>query len=165
MFSPQGQEQKGSKAAIYKRCRSSKWWYGSAYNKGPVFKGLRCFRLHTGETICNWPCEIREFPLLNRYTYRKVASSNTSPLEPNAYFFRLLMKGIFDPYVWWPFDKEIYNKIILCVTNTFFLDFHSIISSPVNKDLQSPWSDISLIDELQVLSVLGANNLFKAKLF
>ena len=29
----------------------------------------------------------------------KVASSNTSPLESHAAFFRLLMKGIFDPYV------------------------------------------------------------------
>ena len=32
-------------------------------------------------------------------TYRKVASSNTSRLEAHAGFFRLLMKGIFDPYV------------------------------------------------------------------
>ena len=32
-------------------------------------------------------------------TYRKVASSNKSRLEANAGFFRLLMKGIFDPYV------------------------------------------------------------------
>ena len=31
--------------------------------------------------------------------YRKVASSNTSCLEAHAGFFRLLMKGIFDPYV------------------------------------------------------------------
>ena len=30
--------------------------------------------------------------------YRKVASSNTSRLEAHAGFFRLLMKGIFDPY-------------------------------------------------------------------
>ena len=29
--------------------------------------------------------------------YRKVASSNTSCLEAHAGFFRLLMKGIFDP--------------------------------------------------------------------
>ena len=33
------------------------------------------------------------------YEYRKVASSNTSRLEAQAGFFRLLMKGIFDPYV------------------------------------------------------------------
>ena len=31
--------------------------------------------------------------------YPKVASSNTSRLEALADFFRLLMKGIFDPYV------------------------------------------------------------------
>ena len=31
--------------------------------------------------------------------YRKVASSNTSCFEALAGFFRLLMKGIFDPYV------------------------------------------------------------------
>ena len=31
--------------------------------------------------------------------YRKVASSNTSCLEAHAGFFRLLMKGIFGPYV------------------------------------------------------------------
>ena len=33
-------------------------------------------------------CEVR---------YRKVASSNMSRLEAHAGFFRLLMKGIFDP--------------------------------------------------------------------
>ena len=31
--------------------------------------------------------------------YRKVTSSNTSHLDAQAGFFRLLMKGIFDPYV------------------------------------------------------------------
>ena len=31
--------------------------------------------------------------------YQKVASSNSSHLEANAGYFRLLMKGIFDPYV------------------------------------------------------------------
>ena len=35
----------------------------------------------------------------NNCAYRKVASSNTSCLEALAGFFRLLMKGIFDPYV------------------------------------------------------------------
>ena len=33
------------------------------------------------------------------FIYRKVASSNMSRLEAHAGFFRLLMKGIFDPYV------------------------------------------------------------------
>ena len=31
--------------------------------------------------------------------YRKMASSNTSRLEAHPGFFRLLIKGIFDPYV------------------------------------------------------------------
>jgi DNA-binding CsgD family transcriptional regulator len=31
--------------------------------------------------------------------YRKVERSNRSHLEAHAGFFRLLMKGIFDPYV------------------------------------------------------------------
>ena len=39
--------------------------------------------------------------------YGKVASSNTSCLEAHAGFFRLLMNGIFDPYVLWPFDKKL----------------------------------------------------------
>ena len=36
---------------------------------------------------------------LGKLLYRKVASSNTSCLEAHAGFSRLLMKGIFDPYV------------------------------------------------------------------
>ena len=41
------------------------------------------------------------------FEYRKVTSSNTSCLEAYAGFFRLLMKGIFDPYVLWFFDKKL----------------------------------------------------------
>ena len=33
------------------------------------------------------------------FNYRKVASSNMSRLEAHAGFFRLVMKGIFYPYV------------------------------------------------------------------
>ena len=40
-------------------------------------------------------------------TYRKVANSNMSRLEAHAGFFRLLMKGIFDPYVLWTFDTKL----------------------------------------------------------
>ena len=45
--------------------------------------------------------------LCTNFKYRNVASSNTSLLEAHAGFFRLLMKGIFDPYVLWPFDKKL----------------------------------------------------------
>jgi hypothetical protein len=41
------------------------------------------------------------------FCYCKVASSKTSHLEANAGFFRLLMKGIFDPYVLQPFDTKL----------------------------------------------------------
>ena len=37
--------------------------------------------------------------------YCKVASSNTSCLEAHAGFFRLLKKGIFNPYVLGAFEK------------------------------------------------------------
>ena len=43
------------------------------------------------------------FTLWFKSIYRKVASSNTSQLG----LFRLLMKGILDPYVLWPFDKKL----------------------------------------------------------
>ena len=49
-------------------------------------------------------------------TYRKVASSNTSRLEAYAGFFRLLMKGIFDAYVQWPFTKKIISELITRVS-------------------------------------------------
>ena len=41
----------------------------------------------------------KEAKLHRKFEYSKVASSNTSCLEQHAGFFRLLMKGIFDPYV------------------------------------------------------------------
>ena len=37
-------------------------------------------------------------PFFFNFQYRKLASSNMSHLEAHAGFFRLLMKGIFDPY-------------------------------------------------------------------
>ena len=41
------------------------------------------------------------------FTYRKVTSSNRYRLEAHAGFFRLPMKGIFDPYVLCPLDKKL----------------------------------------------------------
>ena len=41
------------------------------------------------------------------FDHRKVPSFNASHLEAHAGFFRLLMKGIFDLYVVWPFDKKL----------------------------------------------------------
>ena len=39
-------------------------------------------------------------------------SSNTSRLEAHAGFFRLLMKGIFVPYVLRPFDKKLISLLV-----------------------------------------------------
>ena len=39
------------------------------------------------------------FEHFEKWFCRKVASSNTSRLEAHAGFFRLLVKGVFDPYV------------------------------------------------------------------
>ena len=46
------------------------------------------------------------------FTYRKVASSNTSCLEAHLGFFWLLMKGIFDAYVLWPFGNNIISELV-----------------------------------------------------
>ena len=42
-----------------------------------------------------------------KITYCKIASSNSSRLETDVGFFRLLMKGIFGHYVLWPFHKKL----------------------------------------------------------
>ena len=40
-------------------------------------------------------------------TYRKFMNFNTSCLKAQTGFFRLLMKGFFDHYILWPFDKQL----------------------------------------------------------
>ena len=45
---------------------------------------------------------------------RIVASSNTSCLDAHAGFFRLLMKGIFDPYVWSSHNMS-FDRFLLAV--------------------------------------------------
>ena len=54
-----------------------------------------------------WVWELFGTTIIRNDKYRIVASSNTSRLEAHTGFFRLLMKGIFYPYVLWPFDKEL----------------------------------------------------------
>ena len=53
----------------------------------------------------NVSASVRTNPFLSKY--RKVASSNTSCLEAHASLFRLLMKGIFEPYLLLAFDKKL----------------------------------------------------------
>ena len=49
------------------------------------------------------------------YDYHKVASSNMSCLEAHADFLRLLLKGILDPYVLWPFVKKLISWLVTLV--------------------------------------------------
>ena len=50
---------------------------------------------------------------LGNRKYCKITSSNTSRLEANVGFFRLLMKGIFGMYVLWPFDKKLIFSLVI----------------------------------------------------
>ena len=57
--------------------------------------------------------------------YRIITSSNTSCLEAHAGFFILLMKGIFDPYVLWPFDKKFIFELVMSVNTRDFTVYAS----------------------------------------
>ena len=73
--------------------------------------------LHTDLEILSESCKLRYKNPIGTVTnmarnaseseYHKVASPNTSCLEAHAGFFRLLVKGIFNPYVPCPFDKKL----------------------------------------------------------
>ena len=53
---------------------------------------------NSAPSLARWrQCDIQS--IFIRINYCKVESSNMSCLETHASFFRLLMKGIFDPYV------------------------------------------------------------------
>ena len=45
------------------------------------------------------------------HLYIRVASSNTSCLEPHPDFYGLLMKRLFDAYVLWLFDKKCFLNL------------------------------------------------------
>ena len=57
------------------------------------------------------------FVFMTQDIYPKVGSSNTSRLEGHSGFFRLLMKGIFNPYVLWPFAKNSFSNYRLLHQN------------------------------------------------
>ena len=65
-------------------------------------------------------------------SYRKIASSNTSRLEAHAGFFRLLKKGIFDPYVLSPFDKKLISKLVTHVRARDYMVFGTSLSCQPN---------------------------------
>ena len=41
----------------------------------------------------------------------------------HAGFFRLLMKGIFDPYIVWPFEKKLISWLVMCFSTCDFTVF------------------------------------------
>ena len=71
------------------------------------YKGPDCFYVHMEKRIDDRNKLFRLELSTVKSQAGLVTSSNTSRLEANAGFFRLLMKGIFDPYVLWPFDKKL----------------------------------------------------------
>ena len=79
--------------------------------------------------LCSLSKILRSYNLFNHSWYRKIASSNTSHLEAHASFFRLLMKGIFDPYVLWPFDKKLISKLVTRVRTHDYTVCDIIVSS------------------------------------
>ena len=56
------------------------------------------------------------FSQVRSFKYRIVASRSTSRLVTCLGLFRLLMKGIFSPYVLWPFDKKLIFWIVTRVS-------------------------------------------------
>ena len=48
----------------------------------------------------------------NKVTYRKVVISKMSRLVVHVGIYRLLMKGIFDAYVVWPFYKKFIFELV-----------------------------------------------------
>ena len=65
----------------------------------------------------------------SKLSYLKVASSNTSRLEAHAGFFRLLMKGIFDPYLLRPFDKKLISQLVTRIRTHDYMVQGSLVST------------------------------------
>ena len=69
-------------------------------------------------------------------TYRIVASRSTSRLVTCLGLFRLLMKGIFGPYVLWPLDKKLIFWIVTSVSardytvSFFYIQRGILMSTP-----------------------------------
>ena len=70
--------------------------------------------------------------------YRKVLSANTSRLEAHPGFFRLVMEGIFYPYLLWPFDKKLISWLVTNVTTRGYTVtiFFNILKPCQHKKIQ-----------------------------
>ena len=70
-------------------------WYVQVFSK-LLSGGFVCRAKWHHSTL---PCNMgKKYKLCSKTVYRKVASSNMYCLEAHAGFFRLLIKGILDPY-------------------------------------------------------------------
>ena len=76
-------------AKLFNFLKRKKWYFIKFIHK-VIFEELI---LHYFECRPNFQS------LKDSITYRKVVSSNMSRLDAHAGFFRLLIKGIFDPYL------------------------------------------------------------------
>ena len=72
-------------------------------------------------------------PAKLKNVYGKVASSNKSRFEAYACLFRLSMKGIFDPYILWPFGKNFIFELVALVRTC---------DSTVNVELDFFWCQL-----------------------
>ena len=75
---------------------------------------LSCFRMPN--TDLEHTISIFQLFLVFGSVYRIVASRSTSQLVTCLGLFRLLMKGIFGPYVLWPLDKKLIFWIVTRVS-------------------------------------------------
>ena len=92
-------------------------------------------------------------------TYGKIPSSNTSLSEAHVGFFKLLMKGIFSPYVLWPFDKNFGFLNFLSKVYSMYLR----IEKPLHKQFEKACPacaskrDVLELTTLQYLSFLNTS--------
>ena len=68
-------------------------------------------------------------------TVQLVASASPSCIEAHASLFRLLTKGIFNPNVLWPFDKNVISKLVTRISTRdfmvpIFISFHWLWGGP-----------------------------------
>ena len=60
--------------------------------------------------------------------YPRVGSSNASRLEAHAVFFRLLMNGIFYPFVLWHSDKKMISLLVTRISIQQFAFFDQCLT-------------------------------------
>ena len=73
--------------------------------------------------ISNLDCRVCSCKSAIKIDYRIVASRSTSRLVTCLGLFRLLMKGIFGPYVLWPLDKKLIFWIVTRVRTVSACDY------------------------------------------